>query len=257
MREKLRIMGRCGAVLMLCFKVVFATGPSTITAEVIPLAINPAGEVLCKSRYSENAIGSYSFMPTNYGLCIVKNGDIKPVPDSDIHFAPDFAATDFVESFKEMEQEFAAVTFAANDLLVEDFYDELVAAGFQKINAEDYQLAPKFSIGSFQKRWNVDYVTQEQVALYSRDVPQAYGDYDLNTELLKTSLRYQIHNQIWLEYEDCPADMSVDCNQYDVLTPNFYYADYGEEREEGEESPAPIPYEWKQKVTSIIFLPEL
>lgn len=244
-------------VLLLCaLESSFATGPTTITAEIVPIAINPAGDVLCKSRYSENATGSHSFMPTNYGLCLVKNGNINPIPESDIHFAPDFAADDFEDSFEKMEQQFKEVAFAKNDLLVADFYDDLVAEGFEKIALEKYRLEPHFSIASFNDRWNVDYVKQEQVALYSRDLPQAYGDYDLHSEFLKTKLLYKIHHQIWLEYEDCPMDLSVDCDQYDLITPDFYYADYGDDPQDGEEAPEPIPYEWKQKVTSIIFLPE-
>ncbi len=142
------------------------------------------------------------------------------------------------------------------------FYEDLVAEGFRKIDLADYQLMPAFSVQSFKDRWKVDYVTQEQVALYSRDTPQIYGDYDANAPFLKASLRYQINDQIWLQYEDCPDDMSLDCDQYDLMSPEFYYADYGdeleaEELEEGAEISGPTPYEWKQKVTSIIFLPEI
>lgn len=256
MLKKFRAIGRVSLMLILCLKVVFATGPSTITSEIVPIAINPAGEVLCKSRYSENSTGSHGFMPTNYGLCLVKNGGIHPIAESDIHFAPSFDAADYDESFGEMEQQFKAASFTKDDPLVEDFYDDLVAEGFQEINLKDYQLPSKFSIHSFNHRWDVDYVQQKQVVLYSEDYPQAYGDYDLDSEFLKTKLLYQINQQIWVEYEDCPLDLSADCDQYDLITPDFYYADYGDDPEEGEDAPAPIPYDWKQKVTSIIFLPE-
>ena len=149
--------GILGLVLWSYLSISFATGPTTITAEIVPIAINPAGDVLCKSRYSENATGSHSFMPTNYGLCLVKNGNINPIPESDIHFAPDFAADDFEDSFEKMEQQFKEVAFTKNDLLVADFYDDLVADGFEKIALEKYRLDPHFSIASFYDRWNVDY----------------------------------------------------------------------------------------------------
>lgn len=235
----------------------FATGPSTITAEIVPLAMNPAGDVLCKSRYSENRMGSHSLMPTNYALCIVKEGRIQPIPESDWHFAADESAENYFMEYGRMNQQFKDAKFAANDPLVADFYEELLAEGFQKIDVADYQLEPRFSLGSFQERWNVEYLEQVQAVLYHREKPTVYGDYDLTTPFLKTTLLYQINNQIWLEYEDCPMDMTVDCDQYDVITPDFYFADDGEDSETGEVTGGPIPYDWKQKVTSVIFLPEI
>lgn len=52
-------------------------------------------------------------------------------------------------------------------------------------------------------------------------------------------------------------DMTVDCDQYDVITPDFYFADDGEDSETWEVTVGSIPYGWKQKVTSVIFLPEI
>lgn len=271
MAKKLTTLGKtvgnlgrlsCSLSLLLGAQMSFATGITMITSELVPLAINAEGDVLCKSRYSENSTGAHRLMPTNYGLCLVKNGEVEPVPESDIHFAPDFSEASAVGEYRKMERQFKAVTFTAHDPLVEDFYEDLVAEGFRKIDLADYQLMPAFSVQSFKDRWKVDYVTQEQVALYSRDTPQIYGDYDANAPFLKASLRYQINDQIWLQYEDCPDDMSLDCDQYDLMSPEFYYADYGdeleaEELEEGAEISGPTPYEWKQKVTSIIFLPEI
>lgn len=240
---------------LLCLQLGLATGPSIITSELVPLAINEKGDVLCKSRYSENRTGSHSHTATNYGLCMVKNGEVNPIPESDIHFAPDFSSPDYDEEFTAMQAQFDAITFVSDDLLVEDFYEDLLAEGFQKIELQDYVLEPQFSIDSFQKRWRVDYLQLPQVVLYNRELPKVYGDYEGSTEFLKVHLLYQINNQIWIEYEDCPLDLSVDCDQYDTISPDFYYADYGDEEEVSEDF-EPMGYEWKQKVTSVIFLPE-
>lgn len=241
--------------LLLCLQLSLATGPSIIISELVPLAINEKGDVLCKSRYSENRTGSHSHTATNYGLCIVKNGQVNPIPESDIHFAPDFSSPDYDEEFLKMEQQFQAVSFASDDLLVEDFYEDLLAEGFREIVLQDYLIEPVFSIKSFNKRWHTDYLKQPQAVLYNRELPRVYGDYEEDTLFLKVHQLYQIHNQIWLQYEDCPLDISVDCNQYDAISPDFYYADYGDEEAESEDF-EPMGYEWKQKVTSVIFLPD-
>lgn len=49
----------------------------------------------------------------------------------------------------------------------------------------------------------------------------------------------------------------MDYDQYDVITPDFYFADDGEYSETGEVTAGPISYDWKQKVTRVIFLPEI
>lgn len=122
-------------VFTLCISVLqgsFATGASTITAEIMPLAMSPAGDVLCKSRYSENRMGSHSLMPTNYALCIVKSGSIAPIPESDWHFATDESTENYFAEYGRMNQQFEDATFTANDPLVADFYEELISARFSK-----------------------------------------------------------------------------------------------------------------------------
>ena len=65
-----------------------------------------------------------------------------------------------------------------------------LAQGFQKIDVADYQLEPRFSLGSFQERWNLEYLEQVQAVLYHREKPTVYGDYDLTMLFLKTTLLY-------------------------------------------------------------------
>jgi len=88
-------------------------------------------------------------MPTNYALCIVKEGRIQPIPESDWHFAADESTENYFMEYGRMNQQFKDAKFAANDPLVADFYEELLAEGFQKIDVVDYQLEPRFSLGSF------------------------------------------------------------------------------------------------------------
>lgn len=40
-------------------------------------------------------------------------------------------------------------------------------------------------------------------------------------------------------------DMTVDYDQYDVITPDFYFADDGEDSETGEVTAGPISYDWE------------
>jgi len=57
-----------------------ATGPSYIHSELTPIARNSKGDVLCKTKYEENQMGSYAYMDVYYGLCVLTNNSILEYP---------------------------------------------------------------------------------------------------------------------------------------------------------------------------------
>ena len=53
-----------------------STGPSTIESEITPISINKKGQILCKTRFTQNKMGSYNPMIVEYGFCILTNDSI-------------------------------------------------------------------------------------------------------------------------------------------------------------------------------------
>ena len=53
-----------------------ATGPSSIESEIIPISINEKGQILCKTRFTQNKMGAYNPMIVEYGYCILTDTSI-------------------------------------------------------------------------------------------------------------------------------------------------------------------------------------
>lgn len=55
---------------------LLATGPSYIYSEIRPISINEQGDVLCRTRFLKNDMGSHWYDLIEYGLCVLTDGKI-------------------------------------------------------------------------------------------------------------------------------------------------------------------------------------
>ena len=53
-----------------------ATGPSHISSKIHPISINEKGEILCRTRFSDNPMGARLQMPNTYGYCVITEDSI-------------------------------------------------------------------------------------------------------------------------------------------------------------------------------------
>ncbi len=61
---------------MILYGNVCATGPSYIESKIIPISINEKGEILCRTRFSKNEMGSHAAKKITYGYCVITAGSI-------------------------------------------------------------------------------------------------------------------------------------------------------------------------------------
>lgn len=54
----------------------FATGPSYIDAQMHPVSVNDAGEVLCRTQFVENGMGAHALMLVEFGYCVIAGDSI-------------------------------------------------------------------------------------------------------------------------------------------------------------------------------------
>lgn len=93
---------------------VLATGSSQIIAELRPVSINPAGAILCKTKFQPNSEGYHRLMPVHYGWAVVlPKGSIKEYPfhyfDSDSYADQDlcFKHYEYLEKIYQSEVDWA------------------------------------------------------------------------------------------------------------------------------------------------------
>lgn len=67
MRSRMKVICWIWLALWLCFGTAQATGPSSTEIEIVPLAVNGQGVVLCKTARQINLMGAHTLEGTEYG----------------------------------------------------------------------------------------------------------------------------------------------------------------------------------------------
>ena len=85
----------------------FYTGPSTVDAQIIPVAYSDDGVVLCKTHYSINESGAHAQMAHDFGWLIVsKKGLWNEIPYKSLPIEFKEVEYDIYDSLEVLEQEF-------------------------------------------------------------------------------------------------------------------------------------------------------
>lgn len=241
-------MKKCGWILslLLCISVSFATGPSTMSSLITPIAINDEGDVLCKHYFTENWMGAHSIMPAEISLCLVKDETIQLIGELQ-RFIPDPAEDWKVDAENQQlfDELFSSIIFSKESPLVNDMYENLIQQTFRAIDLEEYCLDPKFSLISFSEKWGANYAELEQVAVNAKAQPVILEPADLKKKINESEILYQINNQLWLSYIADDGSEYLDSYQNAYL--NFYTFPFQYQD---------MPYDY-QRVNSVIFLPEI
>lgn len=254
-----------GIVFILNIQLSFATGASTIHSNIVPLAINQDGDILCKSFYSENEQGSRSLRDVDVSLCLVKDGAVHALQIIDQFIPQDDYHRDHAE-YDKLRERFRSMTFASNEPLISGQYDDLIAQGFQAIQLDQYAISPHFSANSFYQKWGVHYQDLKQIVLNGDSTPEVFEAFDPEALLTTVQLQYQIGNQIWLLFDECPKEVelqnrcSEDAPLDDEIRAIYYlfplYYEY-KDRDTNiyGKNPEPFGFDY-QNVNAIIILPE-
>ena len=209
------------------------TGPSSINSEIKPIAINEKGEILCKTRFTKNEMGGYSFMKVTYGFCIVSEDtivqfDAKVLEDS-------MFTEDTIYKVREYWDAIFHAKVTANQL--DEIRTEVLenAYNFSNCNADSFKIDKVYPFSVFEKNRNVKLLENEQMGLYGARSTDYY-------EESKIHLLYDFGKILFLKNE----------NNYE--TPNLgadfdYYNPWTDE--DGKE--VNIGYE-TSKVTGILIL---
>ncbi len=261
-------MKRLGALwlgILLSLQLSFGTGASSIYAKMDPLAINQAGDILCKSFYSENPQGSHHVQDADISLCLVKDGKVTPLQILDQFQPIDDYKRDNTE-YDALSDRYHALTFSESSPLLTDLYAGLIAQGFKAIDLKQYSLPPSFSANSFYEKWGVPYQDLTQVVLNSASTPDILEGFNPEAQLTTVQLQYQIGNQIWLSFNDCPAEYAArnacaedwplddGIRAIYYLSPLYYEYKDRDSKVYGK-NPAPFGYDY-QNINAVIILPE-
>lgn len=74
---------------LLCAGLLYATGPSMYEANIHPIAMTDKGDILCRTRFSHNEMGSRALMDIYYSYCLVTNDTILELPIINHLFSPE------------------------------------------------------------------------------------------------------------------------------------------------------------------------
>lgn len=140
------------------------TGPSSVESEIIPISINQKGQILCKTRFTKNVMGSYSPMRVEYGFCILTSDSIIEIRTKIIN--PD--------KFKKEEVYYKELNFWDKIFRMRTNKEQLNLIktqvfknkhDFPSINVDKYKIDEKISISEFEKQKKISLKQRKQKAL--------------------------------------------------------------------------------------------
>jgi len=155
-------------IILLAFNsVADITGPSTIESEILPIAINKKGEILCKTRFTKNEMGAYSPMKITYGFCIISNGNIIEFTTKvlDVNYNEVVSYEPFFKEAKYWDNIFYS---KINPKQFHQIKKHLLKGkyNFTLINADSFRVDKLFSISEFEKSKNISLKSEKQKALH-------------------------------------------------------------------------------------------
>lgn len=140
------------------------TGPSYIESEIIPISINERGQILCKTRFTQNEMGSYSPMMVEYGFCILTNDSIIEFktkvlnPDKLNNEDEYYIKLKFWDKIFRTETNIDQLNMINNQILDSNY-------NFSDVNIDKYKIDRKISTSEFEKQKNISLKQKSQKAL--------------------------------------------------------------------------------------------
>lgn len=147
------------------FSILYATGPSYIRSQFIPIAMNDRGEVLCKTRYEENGMGAHAAIRVSFGFCIITKDTLISYPGKvmdpddydydDEKFFHDLDYWDKIYTSETSERRLKAIV----STVLKDKYH------FEESNADQYMIDKFYSLKLFKEAFGIDLDQQVQHGL--------------------------------------------------------------------------------------------
>lgn len=218
---------------------VEATGPSFIQSNMRPVSINGKGDILCRSRYTHNDMGSHRFMKISYGYCVISKGSLYEFQTHE--FDPDIPVYDDVDvAVAEIERldSIYNSTFDTKrgDNVIKSFNDKY---NFTTPNVDKYKVDRMYTLPEFnalKKLKDLTEFTQKGLrgARSTTYLNRIYIEYDFgDIVILRNKVSYEC-----VEYDH--EDITDNCfgSNFD-----YSYPFLGEDME----------YEWSD-ITGVLFL---
>ncbi len=175
------------------------TGPSSINSEIKPIAINEKGEILCKTRFTKNEMGGYSFMKVTYGFCIVSEDTIIQFNTMVLEDAM------FTEDTIYKVREYWDTIFHSKvtDNQLDEIKTNVLKNTYQfaYCNADSFKIDKVYPFSVFEKNRKVNLLENEQMGLYDARSTDYYEEskihllYDFGKILfLKNENNYETPN---------------------------------------------------------------
>ena len=152
---------------------VHATGPSYVNSEMNPVSVNEKGEILCRTRFVINDMGSHWYDRVEYGLCIISNGEIKEyltkildpsiVDDNTERPKDKITGDEYIKLMNHWDWIFK--TGFDFDKLSKQQKRICEEYEFKENNAGKYKVDKKIKLADFEKERNIDLSKNKQLAL--------------------------------------------------------------------------------------------
>ena len=148
---------------VICMSMV-STGPSTIESEITPISINKKGQILCKTRFTQNKMGSYNPMIVEYGFCILTNDSILEIKTKVLNPNKFNNEDKYYEELKYWDKIFRGKTsteqlYTIKNKILKNNYN------FTEVNTDQYKVDKEISIVEFEKEKKISLKEKRQKAL--------------------------------------------------------------------------------------------
>lgn len=148
----------------------FATGPSNISSEIRPIAMNENGDILCKTRFLENWMGSHSYPTISYGIAIIKKNKILEVLSKEISFEKldeDSNNPNIGKMIDDCEKWFYTEKNIPYDILFteEDIQLKINLKDYPIKDLSKYEINKEYTVKEFKHLYNIDLTKKKQLAL--------------------------------------------------------------------------------------------
>lgn len=159
------------AILLILSTLCFATGPSYISSEIRPIAINNKGEILCKTRFQENWMGSHAYPTVSYGIAIIKKNKLDEIFSKEFQFEQIYNESigiNITEMIRLYEDWFYKDQNIPYDILFskeEDIKHNIKLEDYHIKDLSKYEVNNKFTVKEFSQLYHIDLTKKEQLAL--------------------------------------------------------------------------------------------
>lgn len=141
------------------------TGPSYVWSEIKPISINKNGDILCRTRYTENPSGGHYPTSYTYGYCILTKGNIVQYISKEIRM-DDFSDEDFERYNTEKALQDSIFESPLNKKKIDPIGKKIIEEyGFSQNNVNKYKSDKIYLLDDFERERKVDLGKNPQKAL--------------------------------------------------------------------------------------------